>query len=78
MSIFGKSQNSKIEVLQSYGDPRGNMSVRKFLRGKQRLQSKIGSYKAIISEMKGRIGNTPLIVVNTISGCSGTDDDLGD
>ena len=76
---FGKLRNSQIEVSQAQGDFGWNLSVRKVLRGaEKRLQSKMGSSKTSISEMRDAVRNTLLRAVNTISGCFGAGNDLWD
>ena len=56
----------------------GNFTVRKVAKSKnQRLMRKMGKFKAIISDMEDAIQNSRLRVVDTISGCPGNENDLG-
>ena len=64
--------------MQAQWDFGENLSALEVLRTKKkRRQVKMGSSKSIISEMEDAIQNTPLRAGNTISGRSGSGNDMG-
>ena len=75
---FGKLQIRKLRYCKRKGISAKICQYESFTGNKQRLQSKMGSSKAIIPDMTGAIQNSLLRSANTISGCSGAENDMWD
>ena len=75
---IGKLLNAKITALQLQGDFGGHLDMKKVTNTQnQRLEIKMGEFKAIVSGMKDTIRNTLAEMGNALSGCEGPTVTLG-
>ena len=76
MSISGNYKIRKLRYCKCNDIAVGIYQYGKYFGKKQRLQGKMGSSEAMISEMEDKIRNTFLRSVNRIDGCSGAENDM--